>query len=119
VPKLYGFTWRQGNGVIIDAKELIVTDGPGMSIPLRNHTQRAVLQVLLTNDEPRREQDPLPFMDHVNILFMEEGNVLVSRLMGPTLECVSLLPTRPWRRLRHDGRARHMKPTQQVSCAMW
>ena len=75
-PKLHGLLWSQAQGVGIDSKEGIVTDGARSAVTLGDHTQWAQPEGRFRGQEVGREDCPVAFVDHIGELLSQKGTVV-------------------------------------------
>jgi hypothetical protein len=75
--KLHAFSRGNSNGVLIDPKVCVITNGSRAPVPLGENSQGAESKVGIVHHQAGGKEDPLALVDHVHKLFPKERDMLV------------------------------------------
>ena len=74
--KLHGLLGSQAQGVGVDSKEGVVTDGTRSAVSLGDHAQWAQPEGRFRGQEVSWEDGPMAFVDHICELLSQKGTVV-------------------------------------------
>jgi len=86
VAKLHGFLGRNGEGFLVKAGVRIINNRLGLMVALGDYAHGAEAQVREVGNAVKGEDHPLAHPGHVGKVSSEEGEVVLGRFVGATLE---------------------------------
>jgi hypothetical protein len=75
--KLHALSRGNSNGVLIDPKVCVITNGSRAPVPLGDYSQGAESNVGVVHHQAGWKEDPLTFVDYVHKIFSKERDMLV------------------------------------------